>query len=502
MGEFRHIRESPGSITFTVVPIIPAMFRTTKPVAARVYAFVNAAVVLLVLLGVFTGVNWDRMPAGIGEFLAIRITLKNLFLTALFLLAWALAFRAFGLTRPLPAAPLWRELIQVTKACVVASVFALLFPLTSHSGAFTDRIVLYFLPVAILACLCGRLVARAFAGRLASALSGHHDMIIVGSGPRASAIYERLLREPGHGYTRILGFVDSPNGHLASAAVQRQMLGGLDDLEAILMKQPVDEVVIALPAKSCYDQIQTAIQTCERAGVEARYLSDIFQLSLARPRFEPHETAPMVSLKVVQDDYRLVVKRCIDIVGAIVGLVLFAPLMIAIAVAIKVTSPGPAFFSQERYGLHKRRFRMYKFRTMVPGAEKQQAEMESCNEAQGPVFKIRNDPRITSIGWMLRRTSLDELPQFFNVLRGEMSLVGPRPLPKRDVSKFDDASLMRRFSVKPGLTCLWQINGRSNTDFDHWIVLDLKYIDEWSLGLDFKIFVRTVPVILGGKGAA
>jgi exopolysaccharide biosynthesis polyprenyl glycosylphosphotransferase len=210
----------------------------------------------------------------------------------------------------------------------------------------------------------------------------------------------------------------------------------------------------------------------------------------------------MVSLKVVQDDYRLVVKRCIDIVGAIVGLVLFAPLMIAIAVAIKVTSPGPAFFSQERYGLHKRRFRMYKFRTMVPGAEKQQAEMESCNEAQGPVFKIRNDPRITSIGWMLRRTSLDELPQFFNVLRGEMSLVGPRPLPKRDVSKFDDASLMRRFSVKPGLTCLWQINGRSNTDFDHWIVLDLKYIDEWSLGLDFKIFVRTVPVILGGKGAA
>jgi exopolysaccharide biosynthesis polyprenyl glycosylphosphotransferase len=459
-------------------------------------------VVLLVLLGVFTGVNWDRMPAGIGEFLAIRITLKNLFLTALFLLVWALAFRAFGLTRPSPAAPLWRELIQVTKACVVASVFALLFPLTSHSGAFTDRIVLYFLPVAILACLCGRLVARAFAGRLARALSGHHDMIIVGSGPRASAIYERLLREPCHGYTRILGFVDSPNGHLASAAVQRQMLGGLDDLEGILMKQPVDEVVIALPAKSCYDQIQTAIQTCERAGVEARYLSDVFQLSLARPRVEPHEIAPMVSLKVVQDDYRLVVKRCIDIVGAIVGLVLFGPLMLAIAVAIRLTSPGPAFFSQERYGFHKRRFRIYKFRTMVLDAEKQQAEMESCNESQGPVFKIRDDPRITSIGRMLRKTSLDEFPQFFNVLWGEMSLVGPRPLPKRDVSRFGDAAFMRRFSVRPGITCMWQINGRSSIPFEQWMELDMEYIDRWSLRLDLEILVKTLPAVLKGAGAA
>src|ERR1035437_988724 len=253
------------------------MYRTSRPLASRAYAFLNAAVAVLVLLGVFIGVNWHHMPDGVGEFMAIRITIKNLFLAALFLLASAMAFRAFGLSRPSPSAPLWRELIQVTKACVVASVFALLFPLTSYTGAFTDRIVFYFLPVAILACLCGRLVARAFAGRLASALSGHHNMIIVGSGPRASAIYERLLREPGHGYTRILGFVDSPNGHLASAAVQQQMLGGLDDLEAILMKQPVDEVVIALPAKSCYDQIQTAIQTCERAGVQAKYLSDIFR---------------------------------------------------------------------------------------------------------------------------------------------------------------------------------------------------------------------------------
>jgi len=467
-----------------------------KPLAAHVYALVNAVVVPLVLLGVFAGLNWDQMPHGLGQFLAIRITLKNLFITALFLLSWAVAFQAFGLSKLSPPAPLWRTLIQAAKACSVATVFALLFPLTTHTGAFTREMVFYFLPTAILACMSGQLVAKAFGGRLFQS-----DVIIVGSGPRALATYE-CLREPHPGYTRVLGFVDSPNDHLVSAAIRGQMLGGLDDLEAILMRQPVDEVLIALPAKSCYEQIQTAILTCERAGVEAKYLADIFQLSLARPRFQGDATTPVVSLKVVQDGYRLLVKRCIDIVGAIVGLVLGGPLMLAIAVAIKLTTAGPALFTQERYGLRKRRFLMYKFRTMVQDAEKMQAGLESCNEAQGAVFKIRNDPRITAIGRVLRKTSLDELPQFINVLRGEMSLVGPRPLPLRDVSRFDDASLMRRFSMKPGLTCLWQVNGRSNTPFSSWMAQDLLYIDSWSLALDFWILVMTIPAVLARTGAA
>jgi len=462
---------------------------------------VNAAVALLVLLGVFTAVNWGRMPDGFGEFLAIRITVKNLIVAALFLLSWVVAFRGFGLSRPSLAGPFWKELLQVTKACTVASSVGLLFPFTSHSGAFTARVVLYFLPVAIAACLCGRLVARALADHLTRFLTGRHELIIVGSGPRAAALYDHV-REPHHGYTRVLGFVDSPNCHPVSAAIRKQILGSLDDLEGILMKQPVDEVLIALPAKSCYDQIQTAIQTCERAGVEAKYLSDVFELSLARPKFEPDESTPLVTLKVVQDDYRLLVKRGIDIMGAIAGLILFGPLMLAIAAAIKLTSPGPALFTQERYGLHKRRFLMYKFRTMVSGAEKLQEKLESHNEARGPVFKIRLDPRITSIGRILRKTSLDELPQFLNVLKGEMSLVGPRPLPQRDVMRFDEASLMRRFSVKPGITCSWQVSGRSNTTFSSWIAQDLQYIDTWSLTLDFRILIQTIPAVLRAKGAA
>jgi exopolysaccharide biosynthesis polyprenyl glycosylphosphotransferase len=206
-------------------------------------------------------------------------------------------------------------------------------------------------------------------------------------------------------------------------------------------------------------------------------------------------------MKVVHDDSRLLVKRAIDIAGAIVGLVVFGPAMLIIAAAIRLTSPGPALFTQERYGLRKRRFRMYKFRTMVQDAEQLQANLESQNESRGPAFKIKNDPRITPIGSFLRKTSLDEFPQFLNVLRGEMSLVGPRPLPLRDVSRFDDASLMRRFSVKPGLTCLWQINGRSDTDFERWIELDLQYIDTWSLSLDLEILAKTFPSVLRGQGA-
>jgi len=471
-----------------------------NPNFRRVSAFVNATVVLLALLGVFVAVNWDQMAAGLGGFLAIRITVKNLLLTAIFLICSAMAFRIFGLTKPSLGVPFRKDAVNVIKACTVASVFALLFPLTSHTGAFTQRIVIYFLPTAIIACLCGRLVARVFSERIARTMDGRRDLIIVGSGPRAENLYRRV-RDSNQQDFRFLGFVDSPNGHAVTAEIRRQMIGTLEELEGILMRQPVDGVLIALPAKSCYSQIQTAIGTCERAGVEAKYLSDIFEVSLARPTFERDQDASVVSLKVVHDDARLLVKRGIDIAGALFGLALFGLPMLLIAAAIRLTSPGPALFTQQRYGLRKRRFRMYKFRTMVPDAEKLQAALEWQNEVQGPAFKIRNDPRITPLGRFLRKTSLDEFPQFLNVLRGEMSLVGPRPLPERDVSRFDDASLMRRFSVKPGLTCLWQINGRSNTDFEDWAALDLKYIDTWSLSLDLRILVRTIPAVIRGTGA-
>jgi len=196
------------------------------------------------------------------------------------------------------------------------------------------------------------------------------------------------------------------------------------------------------------------------------------------------------------------VKRMMDILFSLFLLVIFSPLFLVSAVLIKRSSPGPVFFAQERVGLNKRRFRLYKFRTMIPDAERKLAELECFNELSGPVFKIKNDPRITPIGKFLRKTSIDELPQLYNVLIGDMSLVGPRALPVRDYNGFDQDWHRRRFSVRPGITCLWQVNGRNNIPFDQWMELDLEYIDNWSLWLDAKILLKTIPAVISGHGAA
>jgi exopolysaccharide biosynthesis polyprenyl glycosylphosphotransferase len=194
-------------------------------------------------------------------------------------------------------------------------------------------------------------------------------------------------------------------------------------------------------------------------------------------------------------------KRLIDVWGSIALLLLLTPLLFVVALLIKLDSPGPVLFKQERVGLNKRRFLLIKFRTMADGAEKGQATLETLNEADGPVFKIKNDPRVTNIGRFLRRYSLDELPQLFNVLKGEMSLVGPRPLPVRDIERIDLQWHKRRLSMKPGLTCFWQVSGRSDVSFDHWVRMDLQYIDNWSLPLDLKILLKTIPAVLRGSGA-
>jgi exopolysaccharide biosynthesis polyprenyl glycosylphosphotransferase len=204
---------------------------------------------------------------------------------------------------------------------------------------------------------------------------------------------------------------------------------------------------------------------------------------------------------VPQDGWQILLKRLTDILGSAVLVLVLVPLFALVALHIKLDSPGPIFFRQERVGLNKRRFPLLKFRTMRQGADQQQETFEDLNEADGPVFKIKDDPRLTRLGRFLRRYSIDELPQLFNVLKGDMSLVGPRPLPVRDVSRINAQWHKRRFSVKPGITCLWQVNGRSDVSFDRWVQMDLEYIDHWCLGLDIKILIKTVPVVLRGSGA-
>ncbi|HXK58400.1 MAG TPA: sugar transferase [Acidobacteriota bacterium] len=276
----------------------------------------------------------------------------------------------------------------------------------------------------------------------------------------------------------------------------------LSSLGAIIAREPVDEVLVALPLRRRRDLIEKIVEACEEQGIMVRVRTDLFDLRVARPQVDTIDGVPVVTIRSgPEDGWQLVAKRIMDVIVSLSFLILLSPFLLLVALAIKIDSRGPVFFRQERVGLNRRRFYVLKFRTMVEQADKTQESLEELNEADGPVFKIRKDPRVTRLGRFLRQFSIDEFPQLINVLRGEMSLVGPRPLPLRDVKLIDTQWHKRRFSVKPGLTCLWQVNGRSDLSFERWVRMDLEYIDTWSLILDIKILLKTIPAVLRGSGA-
>ena len=264
-----------------------------------------------------------------------------------------------------------------------------------------------------------------------------------------------------------------------------------------LLETPVQQIVsmlhhysvygVILSAKHTYfEQVEYVIRACELEGVEVWLIADFFATQISRTSFDELLDRPLLVFRTTPEaSWQSVIKHVMDLVGAFILLIVLSPLFLLIAIAIKLTSPGPVFFQQQRSGQNGAPFTLYKFRTMITNAEQLKHELEALNEMSGPVFKVTNDPRITRIGKWLRRYSLDELPQLFNVLRGEMSLVGPRPLPVDEVRRFSDLAHRRRLSVKPGITCLWQISGRNQIkDFKDWVRLDLEYIDNWSLWLD------------------
>ena len=250
-------------------------------------------------------------------------------------------------------------------------------------------------------------------------------------------------------------------------------------------------------------EVQELVNACEREGVEVWVVTDFIRTTIARAEFDELGGHPLLIFKSTPGDaWQLLVKRIVDLVASVAGLVVLSLLYAGLAIAIRLDSPGPILFTQQRSGRRGRKFTMLKFRSMVDNAAMRQNELAAFNIMSGPVFKVENDPRITRVGAFLRRTSLDELPQLWNVLLGDMSLVGPRPLPVYETEKFQDLAHRRRLSVKPGLTGLWQIRGRNEVrEFKDWVKLDLEYIDNWSIWLDFKIMAETVPIVLQGLGA-
>ncbi len=461
------------------------------------WRIVDAVLGVALLLMIVTVGNSEQMPTGVKELLAMRLSLKNVLLLTAFGVAWPLVLWGCGLYEPARLRDGRGEWPRLLLASVIASFLVMIFPLTSQSGATQPIHALLFAVMIAPSAAVMRSGVRV--ARSVTRSAPARRTVIVGSGPIAAEIYRRFHSNPLV-RREALGFVDTdPQPSLVAAGLRH--LGSVGRLEFLLMREIVDEVLIALPVKSRYEEIQQAIAACGLVGVPATYPAPVFAAGPGTARIERHAMATVMALPLVHDDARQTIKRALDIAGSAGLLLLLAPVFALITFAVRWTSPGPALFRQERYGFNKRRFQMLKFRSMVDGAEGMQEEMESRNEAAGPIFKIKADPRITPLGRFLRRSSLDELPQLWHVLTGEMSLVGPRPMSLRDVSRFEDPWLMRRFSVRPGLTCLWQVGGRSNLSFDQWIALDLEYVDRWSLALDVTLLLKTIPVVLKGTGA-
>ena len=384
---------------------------------------------------------------------------------------------------------------------VMASMTALLGIIFFMKISYISRIVIVnFTGLILVALILDRIL---IVSHFRSALKrGEYfqKVLIIGTGNRAAQL-SRVLREKSEWGVDIVGYLDPKLDWVGSEVFGAPVLGTAEDISSILKEYVIDEVVLAIP-RTLIGDVEPIAHACEEEGIKLRIMADLYDLEVARVSLMKLDGIPLLTLEpVALDEGKLILKRLLDVVFVMLSLPVVLLLMACIALAIRFDSPGPAIFVQERVGLKKRRFRMFKFRSMYLGSDKKLKDIEHLNEAEGPIFKMANDPRVTRVGRFLRRTSLDELPQLFNVLGGSMSLVGPRPMSVRDVDLFDRGIQRKRFSVKPGLTCLWQISGRSHLPFSKWLEFDLEYIENWSLMLDFKILLKTIPVVLLGRGA-
>jgi exopolysaccharide biosynthesis polyprenyl glycosylphosphotransferase len=437
------------------------------------------------------------------RFLSMRTRVVNILIVCLALLICHVVFQICGLYRSRRLTKRRIEILDVVRAttiitaCLVAlaSIFSIKMITIPFLGIFwiTSTLLLGL----------GRLAIRRLAGYLRIHGRDLRYMLILGTNPRAVEFARRMLAHPERGY-RLLGFVDDDwRGIIGQMIPGFQVVSDFTGLAEYLRRNVVDEVAIYLPLGSFDKHSSNVVTLCEHHGITMHISPDVFGLKTTRWRAEEFDGDQYIATYTGASElWPRTAKRILDITGAIVALSLFSPILVMVVIAIRLTSPGSVFFLQERIGLNKRRFKIFKFRTMIPNAEKMMSQLEKQNEVTGPVFKMKNDPRITRIGKFLRRSSIDELPQLLNVLTGDMSLVGPRPLPVRDYEGFNEDWQRRRFSVKPGITCLWQVNGRSGISFNQWMLLDRQYMDGWSLWLDCKILAKTIPAVLRGSGAA
>jgi len=420
--------------------------------------------------------------------------LSFLFSTCVFVFAlyYAGAYRSFRVSA------LHDEALLIGRAVLMGGALMLGISWFTPQGLPERAELAAFLPLIFTALCGGRLILRVVLRLARSRGFNVRYFLIVGDGSRARQVREELALQSYWGI-RVLGHLHTtPRDRSATRANDLDLLGELSELDSILQRYVVDTVffvVEELPPPA----LQKALACCQQLGVEV--MVDLHPFEMMRGCLQLSEFAHSPLLIIQQsrlDGPRAFFKRVFDVALATTALVIFSPLMFLITLAVRFTTPGPALFRQQRVGMHGRLFTMFKFRTMIDGAEKLQDVMVKNNEMEGPVFKMRHDPRITGLGRHLRHLSLDELPQLWNVLAGHMSIVGPRPPLPQEVEQYQSWQ-RRRLSVRPGLTCLWQVSGRNDLSFERWMKLDLDYIDNWSWWLDLKILWRTLPAMVRGQ---
>ncbi|MCD6160829.1 MAG: sugar transferase [candidate division Zixibacteria bacterium] len=394
----------------------------------------------------------------------------------------------------------------ITKASIKASTIFLGFIYFSGYNVQSQFQIVLFLLVSFLALSLLQLFVNVSLHYFRKRGYNYQTIVIVGKNDKAKEFANKILSNAHWGF-KIIGYVDcgidSGNGSdkMRSRLNNISEIGMLDDLPDIIKSHQVDWVVFALENDKL-KFIESTVDDCQIMGTRVAILANLYPPKYAEMRAADFFEYPILLYdNTKQSGSYHFVKSIIDRIGAAAGLILISPFLLFASIAIKIFSKGSILFKQERLGLNGKKFTMYKFRTMVPNAEKLKANLEEYNEMSGPVFKIKDDPRITPVGRLLRKTSIDELPQIFNVLKGDMSFVGPRPPLLKEVKQYDPWQ-RRRLSIKPGITCLWQVGGRNNVNFDNWMKLDLEYIDNRSIWLDTKILARTIPAVFNGKGAS